>query len=82
MLHQHRKCNCTIVLLDPELPKPYTPKPEPLCQAVEQLVERLRSRREEIVAALQWEICKNDGDAAKESPFSNPSSFGFTRFRV
>ena len=27
---------------------------------------RLRSRREEIVAALQWEICKNDADAAKE----------------
>lgn len=44
------------------------PRKTPLqrAEAVEQLVERLRSRREEIVAALQWEICKNDGDAAKE----------------
>jgi len=34
--------------------------------AVEQLVGRLRERRSQIVEILQWEICKNDADAAKE----------------
>jgi len=34
--------------------------------AVERLVERLKERRSEILAILQWEICKNDADAAKE----------------
>jgi len=35
-------------------------------EAVEQLVEKLKERRSEIIAVLQWEICKNDADAAKE----------------
>jgi len=34
--------------------------------AVELAVERLQERRSQIVEILQWEICKNDGDAAKE----------------
>ncbi|CAE7319576.1 gapN [Symbiodinium sp. CCMP2592] len=34
--------------------------------AVEKLVEKLKERRSEIVSVLQWEICKNDADAAKE----------------
>merc|ERR1719238_2356876 len=34
--------------------------------SVEQLVERLQERRAEIIEVLQWEICKNDADAAKE----------------
>lgn len=34
--------------------------------AVETLVEMLKLRRAEIVDVLQWEICKNDADAAKE----------------
>ncbi|CAE8645394.1 unnamed protein product [Polarella glacialis] len=34
--------------------------------AVETLVGRLKAKRAEIVASLQWEICKNDADAAKE----------------
>jgi glyceraldehyde-3-phosphate dehydrogenase (NADP+) len=34
--------------------------------AVEGLVERLKNRRAHIVEILQWEICKNDADAAKE----------------
>jgi len=34
--------------------------------AVEKLVGMLKERREEIVDILQWEICKNDADAAKE----------------
>eukprot|EP00929_Paragymnodinium_shiwhaense_P013623 TRINITY_DN121464_c0_g1_i1.p1 TRINITY_DN121464_c0_g1~~TRINITY_DN121464_c0_g1_i1.p1 ORF type:complete len:549 (+),score=126.48 TRINITY_DN121464_c0_g1_i1:147-1793(+) len=34
--------------------------------AIRRLVDRLRSIREQIVSAIQWEICKNDGDAAKE----------------
>jgi len=34
--------------------------------AVEGLVERLKQRRLQIVDVLQWEICKNDADAAKE----------------
>lgn len=34
--------------------------------AVEQLVERLKGRRSQILEILQWEICKNDADAAKE----------------
>mmetsp|Transcript_18819 Transcript_18819/g.33081 ORF Transcript_18819/g.33081 Transcript_18819/m.33081 type:complete len:543 (+) Transcript_18819:40-1668(+) len=34
--------------------------------AVETLVIRLKAKRDEIIRALQWEICKNDGDAAKE----------------
>eukprot|EP00408_Alexandrium_pacificum_P012299 CAMPEP_0171214084 /NCGR_PEP_ID=MMETSP0790-20130122/30978_1 /TAXON_ID=2925 /ORGANISM="Alexandrium catenella, Strain OF101" /LENGTH=526 /DNA_ID=CAMNT_0011679813 /DNA_START=17 /DNA_END=1597 /DNA_ORIENTATION=+ len=35
-------------------------------EAVEALVGRLLQRRAEIVDVLQWEICKNDADAAKE----------------
>lgn len=35
-------------------------------EAVEKFVERLRERRGQIVEVLQWEICKNDADAAKE----------------
>jgi len=34
--------------------------------AVEKLMCRLKEVRSKIVAALQWEICKNDADAAKE----------------
>lgn len=34
--------------------------------AVEMLVIRLKAKRAEIISALQWEICKNDADAAKE----------------
>jgi len=34
--------------------------------AVETLVEKLKIKRSEIVDILQWEICKNDADAAKE----------------
>lgn len=34
--------------------------------AVEALIVRLTSIRMEIVSVLQWEICKNDADAAKE----------------
>ena len=34
--------------------------------AVELLVTRLQAQRSEIVHVLQWEICKNDADAAKE----------------
>eukprot|EP00747_Dinoflagellata_sp_TGD_P123088 gnl/TRDRNA2_/TRDRNA2_173740_c0_seq1.p1 gnl/TRDRNA2_/TRDRNA2_173740_c0~~gnl/TRDRNA2_/TRDRNA2_173740_c0_seq1.p1 ORF type:complete len:568 (+),score=119.32 gnl/TRDRNA2_/TRDRNA2_173740_c0_seq1:82-1704(+) len=33
---------------------------------VESLVEKLKKVRSEIVNVLQWEICKNDADAAKE----------------
>jgi len=33
---------------------------------VESLVVKLKAIRTEIVSALQWEICKNDADAAKE----------------
>eukprot|EP00931_Biecheleriopsis_adriatica_P065551 TRINITY_DN4005_c0_g1_i4.p1 TRINITY_DN4005_c0_g1~~TRINITY_DN4005_c0_g1_i4.p1 ORF type:complete len:530 (+),score=123.40 TRINITY_DN4005_c0_g1_i4:72-1661(+) len=34
--------------------------------AVERLVGMLKEKRSEIVSVLQWEICKNDADAAKE----------------
>lgn len=34
--------------------------------AVELLVQRLKERRTQILEVLQWEICKNDADAAKE----------------
>jgi len=34
--------------------------------AVELLMDRLKEKRSEIVSVLQWEICKNDADAAKE----------------
>ncbi|CAE7833994.1 gapN [Symbiodinium sp. CCMP2592] len=34
--------------------------------AVEKLMGRLKEIREKIVTVLQWEICKNDADAAKE----------------
>eukprot|EP00930_Biecheleria_cincta_P059141 TRINITY_DN448_c0_g1_i4.p1 TRINITY_DN448_c0_g1~~TRINITY_DN448_c0_g1_i4.p1 ORF type:complete len:529 (-),score=107.10 TRINITY_DN448_c0_g1_i4:292-1878(-) len=34
--------------------------------AVESLVVKLKAIRTEIVSVLQWEICKNDADAAKE----------------
>ncbi|CAE7688660.1 gapN, partial [Symbiodinium microadriaticum] len=34
--------------------------------AVEKLVGRLKEIREKIVTVLQWEICKNDADAAKD----------------
>jgi len=34
--------------------------------AVEKLVVKLKEVRSEIVSVLQWEICKNDADAAKE----------------
>ncbi|CAK0804848.1 unnamed protein product [Prorocentrum cordatum] len=33
---------------------------------VELAVQKLRERRSQIVEILQWEICKNDADAAKE----------------
>lgn len=35
-------------------------------EAVEKLVTKLKTVREEIIKVLQWEICKNDADAAKE----------------
>lgn len=35
-------------------------------EAVEKLVTKLKTVRSEIVSVLQWEICKNDADAAKE----------------
>ncbi|CAE8615665.1 unnamed protein product [Polarella glacialis] len=34
--------------------------------AVEKLVATLKAQRTEIVSVLQWEICKNDADSAKE----------------
>lgn len=44
---------------------PTTPL-EQRIEAVESLVGKLKELRGEIVKVLQWEICKNDGDAAKE----------------
>jgi len=39
---------------------------EARCDAIENLVQKLREKKDEIIQVLMWEICKNTSDAKKE----------------